>query len=134
MKPDVRPIAEQVRIEPEWNEIRPDPPLRASKRVQSISIAVSDFAEWDMRSGEGLFVMPDGTPLKIDVELIADDGTSFTLDSIGMGPGLVFSYLPPEADASGSRLPQDKTFTKIRMRSDVPLEGGQVNWICVTNY
>ena len=133
MRPDVRPIAEEIRIDREWSEIRPDPPLKVSEQVQSISIEV-DLAGWDMQPGEGLFVMPDGTPVRIDVELVAADGTRFALDSIGMGPGLTFSYLPPEIDARESSLPADKQFTTLRVRSDVPLEGGRVTWICITNY
>ena len=134
MKPDVRPIAERVRIGAEWSEIRVEPPLEVRKQVQRVSIEVADVADWDMHPDRGTFVRPDGTPVKIEVELVAGDGTRFALDSIGLGPGLTFSHLPDDPDATGSRLPPDLRFPIVRVRSDAPFEGGAVSWICITNY
>lgn len=134
MKPTVRTIAEEVQLDSEWREIRPDPPLKVSRQTQRVAIEVPDVADWDMRPESASFVMPDGTPLKVDVELVAADGTRFVLDSIGLGPGLTFSYLPPESQAMESRFPKDMEFTTLRLRSDPPLQGGSVSWICITNY
>lgn len=134
MKPVVRSIAEEIHIDHEWSEIHPNPPLEVSRQIQRISIEVPDIADWDMRPEHASFVMPDGTPVKIDVELVAEDGTRYLLDSVGLGPGLTFSYLPPEPGDGGSRLPPDLKFSTMRVRSDTPLAGGRVTWICITNY
>lgn len=134
MRPEVRPIADRIRIDGEWSEIRIDPPLEVHKKVQRVSIAVDDPADWDMRPDRGTFVRPDGTPLKIEIELVAGDGSRFALDSIGLGPGLTFSRLPGEDGGSGSRLPPEETFPILRVRADPPFEGGEVSWICITNY
>jgi len=134
MKPSVRVIAERVHIDTGWSEIHPDPPLEVSKQVQRVSIEVPDVADWDVRPNDATFVRPDGTPIRIEVELIAADGTRFELASLGLGPGLTFSFLPPDTDASRSRLPPDMKFTALRMRSDAPFDGGRVSWICITNY
>lgn len=134
MRPAIRPIAEEIRIGQEWTEIHPEPPLEVSKQVQRVSIEVPDVADWDVRLDSGSFVTPDGTPVKIEVELIGADGTQFSLDSIGLGPGLTFSYLPADADQTGSRLPPSLKFKTVRLRSDTPLAAGRVSWICITNY
>ena len=133
MKPTLRPIAEKIHIDREWSEIHPQPPLEVSKQVQRVSIEVPDVADWDIRPADGSFVTPDGTPVKIEVELIAADGARFSLDSIGLGPGLTFSYLPAGAAPRGSRLPPSKKFKTVRLRSDMPIEAGRVSWICITN-
>jgi hypothetical protein len=134
MKPVVRVLAEEGQLGEEWLEIHPDPPLKVSRQVQRISIDVADVADWDMRLENASFVMPDGTPVKIDVELVATDGTRFTLDSVGLGPGLTFSRRPLETGSAGSRIPQDLEFSTVRLRSDAPLKAGKLEWICITNY
>ena len=134
MKPTVRAIAEEVRIGTEWSEIHPEPPLEVSKQVQRVTIEVPDVADWDVRPDSGAFVTPDGTPIRIEVELIGADGARFSLDSLGLGPGLTFSYLPAGAEPQGSRLPPSMKFNTVRLRSDTPLEAGRVSWICITNY
>jgi hypothetical protein len=134
MKPVVRVVADEVQLGGEWLEIRPDPPLEVSRQVQRISIDVPDVADWDMRPETASFVMPDGTAVKIDVELVATDGTRITLDSVGLGPGLTFSRRPAESGDAGSRISQDLEFSTIRLRSDTPLKAGRLEWICITNY
>jgi len=133
MKPVVRPIADSIEIDREWTELRPDPPLHVSRQTQVISITVPDPARWTLRPATASFLMPDGTPIKIDVELIASDGARFVLDQVGVGTGLRFSRLRPSADAT-STLPGGAELTAVRIRSDVPLRGGPVEWICATNY
>lgn len=134
MKPIVRSIAETIQIDTEWREIHPDPPLEVSRQIQRISIDVPSVADWDLRPESASFLMPDGTSIKVEVELIAADGGRFVLDSVGLGPGLTFSRLPPEAGDVGSRFPEDMKFTTVRVRSDKPLQGGRITWICITNY
>jgi hypothetical protein len=134
MKPTVRQIADTIQINKGWTEIRPMPPLEVTEQVQRISIGVPDIQNWDIRPEDNTFVMPGGVAIKIEVELVAADGSSFMLQSLGLGPGLTFSYLPKGLGASASRLPKELRFASVRLRSDQPIQGGPVTWICVTNY
>jgi hypothetical protein len=131
VKPTVRTIADSVQIDTEWTEIQPNPPLVVSKQVQSISIEVPDLTTWDIRPETASFVKPDGEAVKIDVELVASNGTRFSLESVALGPGLRFSS---RSQPSGPRLPQGLSFKTVRFRSDRPIQGGSVTWICITNY
>lgn len=134
VKPTVRQIADSVQINNEWIEIRPIPPLEVSEQVQRISVEMPDTTNWDIRPETGSFVMPTGAEVKIEVELIAIDGSRFMLQSVGISSGLTFSYLPKELSPTASRLPQNMKFASVRFRSNQPIQGGSVNWICITNY
>lgn len=134
VKPVVRQISDTIQINKDWMEIRPTPPLEVSEQVQRISVEVADLPNWQIRSENNSFVTPDGITVKIDVELVASDGSRYMLESLGLGPGLTFSYLPQEPSATASRLPENMKFTSVRFRSDRPINGGRVTWICITNY
>jgi len=134
VKPSVRQIANSIQINKEWTEIHPAPPLIVSEQVQSISIEVPNLPDWEIRPESASFVMPDGSAVKIEVELVATEGTRFTLNSVGLGPGLMFSRQPQAPNPTASRLPSGLAFTSVRLRSDQPIQGGQVTWICITNY
>jgi len=134
VKPSVRQIANSIQINKEWSEIYPAPPLVVSEQVQSISIEVPNLPDWEIHPESASFVMPDGSAVKIEVELVATDGTRFTLNSVWLGPGLMFSRQSQDPNPTASRLPSGMAFTSVRLRSDQPIQGGQVTWICITNY
>jgi hypothetical protein len=135
VKPTVRQIAESIEIDKEWTELRPTPPLVVSEQIQSISIEVPDPPAWDMHPESRSFTTPSGESVTIEVELIAADGRVFSLESIGLGTGLMFSRRPEQgAKPDASRLPPNMTFTAVRLRASRPITGGPVSWICITNY
>lgn len=134
VKPTVRTIAADVRLDGEWTVIEPQPPLEVSERVQQISIGMDNAVDWGIRPEQAAFVMPDGSLINIEVELEAEDGRRFLLDTVSVGPGLSFSYLPEDVTPSQSRLPPEARFTTVRIRSDKALDAGPVEWICYTNF
>ncbi len=134
IKPTVRHIADSIQMDKEWTEIHPTPPLVVSEQVQSISIEMPNLPDWEIRPESASFVMPGGAEITVEVELVADDGTHFTLNSVGLGPGLMFSHRPQDPNPKAPQLPLGMAFTTVRMRSDKPIQGGRVMWICITNY
>jgi len=134
VKPTVRQIATSIQIDKEWAEIHPTPPLVVSEQVQSISIGMPDLPNWEIRPESASFVMPGGAAIKVEVELVTADGTHFALDSVGLGPGLMFSRRSQDPSPAASRLPVGMAFTRVRLRSDQPIQAGPVTWICITNY
>lgn len=134
MKPTIRKIADSIQIDKSWTEIHPTPPLVASEQIQSISIDMPKVSDWEIRPDSASFVTPGGQVVKVEVELVAIDGTIFRLESVGLGPGLMFSRHPQDHSPTASRLPKGMAFATVRVRSDMPIQGGQVAWICITNY
>lgn len=134
VKPTIYQIADSIQLDKSWIEIHPKPPLIVSEQVQNISIDIPKVSDWEIRPDSASFVMPDGQVVKIEVELVAIDGTHFSLDSVGLGPGLMFSRHPQDPNPTASRLPKGLAFTTVRVRSDRPIQGGRVAWICITNY
>lgn len=134
MKPTMRQIADSIQLDKEWTEIEPKPPLVVSEQVQSVAIEMPSLPNWEIRPESASFIMPGGAPIKVEVELLAPDGKWLALDSVGLGQGLLFSRRPRDPSPSASRLPSGMKFTSVRLRSDQPLQGGRVMWICITNY
>lgn len=134
VKPTMRQIADSIQLDREWTKLDPKPPLVVTEQVQSIAIAMPNVPDWEIRPESASFIMPGGTPVKIEVELLTAHGERFALDSVGLGQGLLFSRRPQNPSPSASRLPSGMEFTSVRLRSDQPLQGGRVMWICITNY
>jgi len=134
VRPIVRTIADDVHLDDAWTELHADPPLEVQRRIQTISIGIPNVADWGIRPDSASFVTPDGSTIKIDVELVAEDGRRFHLDSVGLGPGLTFTRVPEDMDGDEPSLPADARFPIVRVRSDTPLAGGPVQWICITNF
>lgn len=134
IKPTVRQIADSIQMDKEWTAIHPTPPLVVSEQVQSISIEMPNLPDWEIRPESASFVMPGGTEIKVEVELVADDGTHFTLNAVALGPGLLFSHQPQDPSPTASRRPLGMAFTTVCLRSDKPIQGDRVMRICMTNY
>jgi len=86
--------------------------------------------------GNDSFIMPDGKEIKIDMELIAEDGLRSMLKITGFGGatpdgGLRFSYLPEDGEPDFSK---DTKFKTVRIRSNIPLQTNKIYWVCSIRY
>lgn len=76
------------------------------------------------QGGSGL-VLPDGSIVRPQVELVGKDGETYELDVPSLflsSKGEILAYF------SGDDLPNDKTFTKVRIRSDKPVRCNRIFW------
>lgn len=135
MSPYVQIIAPSIEIGTQWKEIKIDPSLKVVKKIQSVYIEVPEIPKWDFEmdtdTNNNYFIDPQGKQIKIEMQLISKDGQIFTMNSIHLGPGLGFSYIPKGKDlVNESRFPHDVIFDKMRVRSNQVFKGGQVKWSC----
>jgi hypothetical protein len=76
------------------------------------------------RDGAGL-VLPDGSIVRPQVELVSKDGTTYELNLPSLfisNTGEILAYF------SGDDLPKDKTYIKVRIRSDKAVRCNRVFW------
>ena len=77
-------ITDNITINKNWVEIHPKYPLKVSRQNQDISIEMP-LSGWDFNlDGDSLITTTSGD-LKIEVELIAENGLIFKLDEVGFG-------------------------------------------------
>lgn len=117
-------VASDVDISTDWIELTPNPPLRARKHTQHLLILVEGY-DRTLADSSIQLPLPDGTLATVDVEILDDTAKVYRLSpSLLVSSGLGYSgnYAPR------SSLPQDKPFTKIRMRSDRPFRASKIIW------
>jgi len=126
-----REIGSKVQVGPDWVEIRPNSPMKIYRMFQSVELSVE--GSYTRTSGKGWF-LPDGTQLSPQVQITDDEGNWYDLEggsygvtSRGYGTDVIDAHLAG-FKIQGSRLPPDRTFRAIRMRSDVPFTCRAVIW------
>ena len=119
-----REVASGVNISTDWIEITPKPPLKATKDVQDLIILVDGFSR-SIEDVRNQIPLPDGTTANPEVELVDETGMSYQLHPsllVSSGVGYTGHYAPH------SSLPQDRSYTKVRIRSDKPLRASKIFW------
>ena len=122
-----RDIAGSIEITSQWLEIKPEPPLNSSKKIQLVLLELAgdytpDFQSQGIRFSDGLSVVPE-------VQLVDENGKVFPLKLVMVN----------HRDRSGSSvmarvgfgapdLPQDKDYRMVRIRSDKPIECSRIVW------
>lgn len=117
-------VASDVDISTDWIELTPKPPLRARKHCQYVLIFVDGCDTTSDDSSTHLF-LPDGTSVTVDLEILDNTSKAYKLSPslfIESGVGYSGNY------AARSSFPQDKPFTRIRMRSDKPFRASKIIW------
>ena len=115
-----REIAGPTTISSEWLEIVPKEPLRTERQIQYLILDVADsfepvYESWLLRMKDGSLVQPR-------VQLIDESGNSYDLTSPALDEkGIGFK----NAD-----LPRDRTYPRVRIRSDKPIHLSRIYWRC----
>ena len=138
--PYIQTIAPNIEISEQWTELVVSPPLKAINAEQSVNIYFPGTRNWDMKTDsqwyQSLFT-PDGKPITIEVQIVSSAGTTYPMKAISLGGGVGFSYRgedPPPSSINSPypRLPKNMEFTKVRIRANRPIHGGEVKWVCRT--
>jgi len=146
--PYIREISSNLELSENWAEINPSPPLEVVNMLQSIEIEFPDISNWNIEhpnkekwyKNPGLMnvQMSDGKIIKIDVQIVAKDGTVFEMNSISLllGKRLIFTHLPKGMDLTISKttLPKEKEYIKIRIRASLPIRTGKILWAGSTEH
>jgi hypothetical protein len=111
----------------EWLEIVPDKPLRPERIVQQIIIYVDKPVTMDRDSWD--LVLPDGSRVSPEVELVDEDGNIYELTV----PSAVENPNSNEAFQRGfglRGLPKDKVYRAVRIKSAKPVRVLKIVWRC----
>ena len=112
-----------VTITSAWIEIEPKSPLRVERQRHLIALDLDKSIQTE-QGGSGL-VLPDGSIERPQVELVGKDGRTYQLNV----PSLFLSNTGETlAYFSGDDLPNDKTYIKVRIRSDRPVRCNRIFW------
>ena len=121
-----------VTIGDQWVELRPQSPLKAEKTFQWVQLVLEppfkeDFDEQGKgpNKGKGI-LMPDGEVINPEIEVIDQYGNAFNL-VYGGGSGI---ELPNYDLQYPNKLPSDREYKSVRLRSSRPIKCKAVNWFC----
>jgi hypothetical protein len=134
-----------IEIGTEWVEIVPPKPLIPYGKYQTIFITNQDFNHKILSYPEALTLL-DGQKTKIEAILYDDKGEAYSLevsrqrvvrseqDEI-VPAGFDLGRVPVEvvtpdgrADLSRPDFPEDRTYTKLRIRSEIVLKCQSIEW------
>ena len=123
-------LARNLAVTNEWNEVKIDPPVKPAYRHQAIYLRLVNF-KID-RAAKGFEIrLPDGTVVEPEVEIYAEHGNMFKLHKSGFAMGrddyVEFAFGAKENNYMS--LPTNRTYTQLRIRSDVPFICERINWI-----
>jgi hypothetical protein len=110
----------------EWSEFTPPKPLKPTKQVQVLVLVVAEPLTKSNLDLEHV-KLNDGTVVQPEIQLVDQFGNIFVADvsqSATPSPynNSVFGYV--------SGLPQDRTYTKVRVKSDRELKVSRIVWYC----
>jgi hypothetical protein len=117
-----------VLISSQWAEFSPRKPLVPAKQYQVILLEV-DPAEALVVDNSNLerIQLGNGVLLKPEIELVDSEGNIFVAE-VYRSP--VPSYLDNSIVGNVRDLPQDRRYTKVRVRSNVPVRLSRIVWYC----
>lgn len=123
-------IAGPTIIPSEWQKLVPKKPLRVERQIQMIVMDLDKSIKMES-AGWGV-VLPDGSVVEPEVELISDDGKTYELShrSFSWDP----STATTRAEFSLSDLPKDKAYREVRIRSDKTISVSRIYWRCYNQW
>ena len=115
-----REIARDVEISTQWIELTPQPPLKATKQIPTLIIAV-DGSKRPLDDTRLKILLPDGSTANPEVVLGDANGNMYQLRASQiLSTGLGYT--------AGSSLLRDEPYTKVRIRSDKPFRAANIYW------
>ena len=113
-----------VTISSDWVEFTPKEPLRVERQIQQVVLDLDNSVKVE-RGGWGL-VLPDGSVVTPEVQLIDQDGRAYNLDHPAVwqssSTGATFR------EFSSPDLPKNKVYRAVRIRADKGVRCNRVLW------
>lgn len=118
-----RNIAGPTTIDSTWMEFEPEAPLKVERQIYQVALELDGSIKKE--PGAWGIMLPDGSIVKMEVQLVGDDGITYDLDS----PSFFFAYTGETLVKFSRRdLPRDRTFVKVRIRTDQPINCRRIFW------
>jgi hypothetical protein len=123
-------IANDIPVSPEWITIKPTSPMKINRNFQAVSINI-DGAKTHSRRDE--LTLSDGTVFNPEVEIFDEYGNKYNLE---VRAKLVNNYdsesqmfdLDEVNFRRLEKLPQDRNYVEVRVRSDKPFLARKISW------
>jgi hypothetical protein len=113
-------IASDVSVAETWTELTPPKPMKQSRRFQAVSLRVAGARQKLKMPG---FLLPDGTQVEPELQILDDEGTWHDLGGGGYGVAGYDSATGTFSMASAEyKLHEDAKmpFRKVRIRCETP--------------
>jgi hypothetical protein len=124
-----RQIADSLTLSSDWREIKPEKPLEIERQVQYLYVHTAETFPINSTSGFREIRLADGSTVRIEAELIDEQGRSYPLEPSSfsladrtrtdIGSGVGFNYRD---------LPRDRAYSVVRLRSNKPIQLSKVIW------
>lgn len=138
-------ICDSITIGSEWVEIVPPKPLKPFADLQDVVIGYDDFNRnnySDNSRNSEILNLADGKSTKIEAVLFDEKGESYELRIVGtggIGGGIAFGRKLKTEIVSGKTeyvfqgFPADRVYTKLKIKSEIPLAVSWIEWVCYNN-
>jgi hypothetical protein len=127
LKPVWDVVAVDIDVTQEWQDFSPAKPLRIRRQTQRVDLNIVGY-KFDL--GEQLpwkVTLQDGTVVNPEVQVIDEYGNTFEMqDSTRVGDTV--GLTPARRTEGATTFPNDRTYTKVRIRSDVPFRCSSIVW------
>lgn len=117
-----REIKGAITISSDWIEITPDKPLKPTRDVQMITIALEPPFQGEFEAKA--IRTPDGSLVQPQVQLVDQNGNTFELNYGGFRGRMAMDF------SNFDKLPKDREYKTVRIRSDKPINCKKILWSC----
>ncbi len=138
IKESPQKVSDSIDLGPEWIELYPPNPLISKASIQYISLKMSEQiwrqADWDPQDATlQTLLYENGNRGKIQAILFDDKGQSYELQIIAKGDGFdlgqkITKRTFNEPPKTAPDFPFERTYVKLRIRSDVLLHIDRIEW------
>lgn len=126
--PTQRKIAENIPINTQWTQIKPEPPLKSVNKIQFIGLKIDNIKGWKDSNQEKL-LLEDGAELMIEIRLIDEKGKVTTLFPNGIGEFIEFGKRAEDkSKIEDAYFEIGENFNEIRLRSDKQIFVKEIIW------
>lgn len=109
------------------------PALEVQNTVQYVSLMVPAAGQWRSGPERGALIDPNGKLQWITVQLEAESGRRFVLDSPTFGQALMFSHVDPATAPGAPDLPRSERFVRLHLKADPSITVDEIQWQDLTN-
>lgn len=124
-------VTTDILVTESWTDIVPESPMNVSKQIQTVYLEIKGYKLDNHQAASWEIKLPDGTVIKPELQLIDGSGNTFILEH---GSHLLrqdvdlIGFSITANNGGNTKIPDDRTYTKLRIRSDKPFRCSKIIW------
>ena len=115
-------VATDVLVFSEWAEITPSSSMKVDRQIQAVVLIIDGYRH-NVSDNKWQIKLLDGTVVKPEVRIFDEYGNVYDLHDSGRSNNDI-NFTP----ANRAGLPEDRNYTKIRIRSDKAFQVSKIIW------